>query len=253
MRLVPVVDLRSGQAVRAVAGLRRDEYPPLESALAEQPGLRGLAAGLAAIGPTAVYVADLDALEGRPPNEAAYRVLGQSGAALWIDAGLRSLREAQRLIEACGEGAPSCHVIAALETIPSPQVLAELVALVGRERLIFSLDLRHGQPLCGIGWGAGDPLAVAAVALETGVRRMIVLDLAAVGSACGTPTLDLCRQLRASSPSNLQLITGGGVRGLADLEALAAAGCDAALVGATLHSGRITAAEFRRWHAARRR
>jgi uncharacterized protein related to proFAR isomerase len=252
VRLVPVVDLRGGQAVRAVAGLPRDEYPPLDSALSRGPGLSGLAEGLDALSPQAIYVADLDALQGRPPNDHAYRLLGRAGE-LWIDAGLRSPHEAQRMMAACGDRSLPWGVIAALETIPSPRVLAELVALVGPQRLVFSLDLRGGQPLCGVGWAAGNPLDVAAVALEAGVRRMIVLDLAAVGAAGGTPTLDLCRRLRGTAPPELQLTSGGGVRGLADLAALAAAGCDAALIGAALHSSRITADDFRRWHAAKPR
>jgi phosphoribosylformimino-5-aminoimidazole carboxamide ribotide isomerase len=41
----------------------------------------------------------------------------------------------------------------------------------------------------------------------------------------------------------LEIISGGGVRGPRDLQALAAAGADAALVASALHDGRLSAAQ----------
>jgi phosphoribosylformimino-5-aminoimidazole carboxamide ribotide isomerase len=75
---------------------------------------------------------------------------------------------------------------------------------------------------------------------------MIVLDLAGVGEDAGVRALDVCR--RAAKMANtrgtpLQLVSGGGVRGIDDLAALADAGCSAALVASALHDGRIAAAD----------
>jgi phosphoribosylformimino-5-aminoimidazole carboxamide ribotide isomerase len=42
------------------------------------------------------------------------------------------------------------------------------------------------------------------------------------------------------------IVAGGGVRGVPDLEALANAGCDAALVASALHDGRLTPHDIRR-------
>jgi phosphoribosylformimino-5-aminoimidazole carboxamide ribotide isomerase len=68
---------------------------------------------------------------------------------------------------------------------------------------------------------------------------MIVLDLAQVGMGQGVGTEPLCRALRSLAPE-LEIIAGGGVRSLADLRSLAAAGCNAALVASALHDGRLT-------------
>jgi phosphoribosylformimino-5-aminoimidazole carboxamide ribotide isomerase len=65
-----------------------------------------------------------------------------------------------------------------------------------------------------------------------------VLDLARVGMGEGVGTEPVCRSLRCIDPK-LQIISGGGVRGLGDLESLAQAGCDAALVASALHDGRV--------------
>jgi phosphoribosylformimino-5-aminoimidazole carboxamide ribotide isomerase len=106
--------------------------------------------------------------------------------------------------------------------------------------------LKRGAPLAGAAWRGLSPPQIAAIALRAGVRRMIVLDLADVGTGAGVSTLSLCRELRSLCPQ-LQLIAGGGVRGPADLEILARAGCDAALVASALHDGRLApAACFRR-------
>jgi uncharacterized protein related to proFAR isomerase len=46
--------------------------------------------------------------------------------------------------------------------------------------------------------------------------------------------------------SAVDLIAGGGVRGLDDLKALADAGCDAALVASALHDGRLSREDIER-------
>src|SRR5262249_2853306 len=137
---------------------------------------------------------------------------------------------------------PLATIVAGLETLSSDAMLEELISLVGPDRLVFSLDLLEGRPLLNTkiaAWQSLDPLAIAQRAIEVGVTRMIVLDLAQVGTGGGTSTNDLCRQLKRLRP-NLEITSGGGVRGPADLELLAEAGCDFALVASALHDGRIT-------------
>jgi phosphoribosylformimino-5-aminoimidazole carboxamide ribotide isomerase len=67
---------------------------------------------------------------------------------------------------------------------------------------------------------------------------MIVLDVAAVGTGRGVPTLPLCRELAARFPQ-LRLITGGGLRTTQDLLALNGEPLDAVLVATALHNGAI--------------
>ena len=68
MDVIPVIDIRHGTAVRAVAGDRAN-YRPLVSPLCagSEPG--DVARGLMALHPfPVIYVADLDAIEGRDAN-----------------------------------------------------------------------------------------------------------------------------------------------------------------------------------------
>ena len=72
---------------------------------------------------------------------------------------------------------------------------------------------------------------------------IIVLDLARVGSGAG-PDVALIAELHAAFPE-LELLAGGGVRDVADLQALADAGAAGALVATALHSGAIGRKELR--------
>lgn len=235
MRILPVLDLLGGCVVRGVAG-QRDEYRPVESQLVDGAEPRDVAQALRTkFGFTEFYVADLDAILHDQPALDMYRRLVDAGLSLMVDCGLRDLDRAETVLDA---GARA--VIAGLETLPDPRFLKELINRFGPERVIFSLDLQQGQPLGDVsGWNSPDPLGIATEAVENGVVRMIVLDLAGVGVGEGVPTSSLCRQLRTNCP-HLEIITGGGVRTIEDIHELAEIRVDAVLVASSLHDGRIT-------------
>ena len=245
MQVIPVLDLMEGLVVRGVGG-RRHEYRPIESLLAADARPRTVARALVAIGFRASYVADLDAIGGKEPAWAIYRELLEAGLEPWIDAGVSNVEQAGALSRFEVAGRRLTAIVAGLESLPDPDTLAELLAVVGPERLIFSLDLKSGRPLTEApAWQNLTPAQIAVVALRLGVRRMIVLDLAAVGMGHGVGTESFCRDLRCLDP-RLQIIAGGGVRGAADLRSLAQAGCNAALVASALHDGRLDAGQCAR-------
>jgi phosphoribosylformimino-5-aminoimidazole carboxamide ribotide isomerase len=228
-----------GQVVRGVGG-RRDEYRPIRSLLAADARPASVAVALAAAGFRETYVADLDAIAGAEPAWPIYAELMRGGLELWVDAGLSTAEDARRIDRFRCDGRPLSAIVAGLESLADPAALVEMRAVVGPERLIFSLDLRSGVPLAGsMAWAKLSPRQIAALTLRAGVRRMIVLDLAQVGMGAGVGTEPLCRELRCLD-SELQIIAGGGIRSSADLRSLAAAGCDAALVASALHDGRLT-------------
>ena len=81
------------------------------------------------------------------------------------------------------------------------------------------------------------PRELARRAVDAGVETVIVLDLARVGGAGGVDEA-MMRELRAALPG-VDLIAGGGVRDRADLDRLAAAGANGALVATAVHRGAI--------------
>jgi phosphoribosylformimino-5-aminoimidazole carboxamide ribotide isomerase len=235
LQLIPVLDVQGGQVVRGIAG-RRSEYRPIVSRLAPSAEPLAVAAAFRShFGLSRFYLADLDAIAGDPPAVALFAALQEQGFALWVDAGVRTARGAAPLAAAGVD-----TVIAGLETMAGPEVLAELCATLGPERVLFSLDLKAGQPLgAAAAWQEREPAAIAARAVGLGVRRVLVLDLASVGVGGGTGTEALCQQLTAEHPL-VAFVAGGGVRDVADLRRLQAAGVRGVLLASALHDGRIT-------------
>lgn len=231
-----VIDLRGGLAVRARGG-RRDQYAPIEH-VAGTVVRSGDAEDLAReyvdqFGLTQLYVADLDAIEGeRAQAELVQRIASTSGASVWLDAGIASVSDAQRALD---HGAT--RLIVGLETLPSFQTLESIVKSVGRDAVVFSLDLRDGKPVARASDLATQPphdLLMQAVA--AGAVAAIVLDLARVGAGSGLD-LELLARLRAAT--SIELYVGGGVRDANDLEQVRRAGCNGALVASALLDGAL--------------
>ena len=243
MRIIGVIDLLDGRAVHARGGAR-DRYAPVQRA-AGRPIDPGNVQELGEVytdvlGVAEVYAADLDAILDQRPQEEVTRTLASLKAPLWLDAGVRSIDDARHAI-ALG----ATRAIVGLETLPSFDVLSNVCAAIGSDRVAFSLDLRNGRPVLTNGArreGAHSPEAIAKLAVLAGVTTVIVIDLARVGTGRGLD-VDLLSAIHSAEPQ-LNLVAGGGVGGWDDLVNVAKAGCSAALVATALHDGRITAAEI---------
>ena len=222
----------------------RDRYSAVQSA-AGWPIDPGNAKTLAEVytdvlGISEIYAADLDAILDRQPQDEVTRDLASMPSPLWLDAGVRSVDDARRAI-AVG----ASRVIVGLETLPSFAVLSQICGAIGRDRVVFSLDLRDGQPMVTNGVqlpSALSPENIAGAAAAGGVGTLIVIDLARVGTSRGLDVALLAR-IRAAAPG-LNLIAGGGVRAWDDLVDVAKAGCHGALLATALHNGRIGAVEI---------
>jgi phosphoribosylformimino-5-aminoimidazole carboxamide ribotide isomerase len=239
--VTPVLDLMAGRAVAARRG-ERATYAPVRSVLASGEG-DALALARAfrdVLGCVEWYVADLDAIRGGAPQWPLVRALADVGGRPLLDVATTTVARAE---EALAAGAD--RVVVGLETLAAFAQLDAIVDRIGSARVVFSLDLRDGTPLLRAGAPhAGSPLELAQLAVAAGVRALLVLDLARVGTGGGVD-LGLVRRLRGVLP-DVELLAGGGVAGPADLARLAAAGCDAVLVASALHDGRLTASDLRR-------
>jgi uncharacterized protein related to proFAR isomerase len=255
VQVIGVVDLLAGRAVHARAG-RREHYGAVQTVAgsAIEPGdPQALAREyIDRLGLAELYVADLDAILGRglvrpdalarvaerPSSDMIIKALATLGAPLWLDAAVSSVAVA---LQALDRGA--ARLVVGLETLPSFGTLEEICAAVGGDRVGFSLDLIHGQPvLAKSSVSTGEPAQVLATrAADAGASAVIVLDLARVGTGTGLD-MRLIERVRAAAP-NVTLLAGGGIRGLEDLMRLADGGCDGALVATALQDGRLGAAD----------
>ena len=238
MQIIPVIDIRNGIAVRAVAG-ERGRYQPLESRLTKsiEPA-EVLKALHNEFGCGVCYVADLDGIVHRQPRIDLYRHLIADGFRLLVDAGIRHFEEATHL-----RSQVDVDVVVGLESCRSPDELARIAVQI--PNVTFSLDLRRGHPCRASDaevW-ASEPIAIIQQVVQSNVNSIIVLDLSDVGMATGGSTDSVCREIRNKFPE-VRLVAGGGVRGPHDLVRLSSLGVDAVLVASALHDGRLVRSEI---------
>lgn len=234
MLLIPVVDLMHGQVVRARRGDRRS-YQPIVSRLCEGSAPLDIASALVAhCDASCLYLADLDALQGRTIQVDVLRDLLHAlpGVELWVDAGFADAAAARALQAELGEAATRLRPVIGSESLRSA---AELDDCFGPRRsagagAVLSLDRRDGTRLDAAGcWDRPARWS----------SPLIVMTLERVGADAG-PDLETLREVQARSPATA-LVGAGGIRDTADLERAAAAGAWGWLVASALHDGRIAA------------
>lgn len=218
MRIVPVLDLMGGVVVHGRGG-RRDGYAPIRTPLGRADDPPELAARLVeAAGADTLYVADLDAIMGGPPQRNALARIGARlpGIDIWVDGGFHAPDEASRL-----EGG--------MRPVFGTESLAGSATVLPREA-VLSLDF-SAQGFVG-------PASCLA-AHRAWPRRVICMTMAAVGSGNG-PDVETIRSVAALAEGRA-VFAAGGVRDAQDLHALRHEGCAGALVATALHDGRIGA------------
>lgn len=226
MRIVPVIDLKDGQVVHARGGLR-EGYRPIRSILSDSSEPLRLVAGLLALHRFAdLYVADLDAIEGRGGHDAVLERLRGAFPALrlWVDNGLAAETACRAWLDR-GLG----DLVVGSESQSGPDLPARLADQAEAGRIILSLDFKGARFL-------GPPALLEAAAHWP--PRVIAMTLARVGGADG-PDFATLRALRAKAPDR-QVYAAGGVRHADDLRRLAKIGVGGALLASALHDGRLT-------------
>jgi phosphoribosylformimino-5-aminoimidazole carboxamide ribotide isomerase len=191
-----------------------------------------------------LYIADLDAIEGRPRDCALYERLASAGVPLWIDAGVRDRLALEPLMVLCRY---HLRIVVGLESVGGPAELGEVIQRAGPDRVIFSLDMDDGRPLVAAeaAWPRSEPLEIASQVVALGVRRLILLDLARVGTGRGIGSEGLLTRIRTRWPG-VAVTVGGGIRGIDDVLRLKEQGAAAVLVGSAVHDGRIGRRELQR-------
>jgi phosphoribosylformimino-5-aminoimidazole carboxamide ribotide isomerase len=227
MRIIPVLDLKGGQVVRAEQG-RRDRYRPIVTPLSASTDPVAVAEGLQRLYPfPTFYVADLDAIEGREANSEALARLAamQDAPELWLDAGFADAAGLEAALETQG-----LYPVLGSESQADAELLRRFAE---HPDLILSLDFFAD--------GFRGPASLLEKP-ELWPQRVIVMTLAKVGSAAG-PDFERLREVKAKAGGRA-VIAAGGVRSEADLRELDRLGIAAALVATSLHDGTLAPAQI---------
>jgi phosphoribosylformimino-5-aminoimidazole carboxamide ribotide isomerase len=225
--VIPAVDVLGDEAVRLRCGA-------FDRVLLRGGDPVELARRFAVAGAGLIHLVDLDgARSGRIRPGLVARVAGSAHpSAIQASGGIRSVTDAQRLLQA-----GAARVVVGTAAFAEAGALARFVDALG-DRLVVALDARRGR-LAVAGWTHDTSLSVEAAAercAAASVARVLCTAIERDGTRAG-PDLSLLERLR--SRSGLPVLAAGGIATRADVDAVAAAGCEGAVVGRALLDGSL--------------
>ena len=237
MQIIPVIDLLNGPfnqccVVHAKRG-QRQHYQPIQSQLTASSAPLEIVTALLELYPfQTLYIADLDAICGTGNNAAAIEVISQAQPQLtiWLDCGIGQMNARARYI------GDNIRPVVGSESIQSLQDY-RAISYACESKQVLSLD-----------YAATNALGIAE--LHESARfwpdDTICMTLNAVGSKQGVDIdrINTLIKMNSARKSPSRLYAAGGVRNLADLQALASMGLAGALVATALHNGKLSATDM---------
>jgi phosphoribosylformimino-5-aminoimidazole carboxamide ribotide isomerase len=221
IEVIAAVDVLGGLTVR----LERGAYDRIVER-GDEPAR--LARRLVDGGARRVHLVDLDgARSGRVrPALVADVAAAIAPASLQASGGIRSVADASALL-----GAGAERVVVGTAAWPDPAPWLEL-----GDRLVLAVDVLDGE-LRSRGWTARAGIGLEDALARAAGARVLLTAVDRDGTLAG-PDLDLVRRAAATGA---RVLAAGGVRSPADVEALATAGAEAAVVGRALLAGDVAA------------
>lgn len=230
----PAIDVLDGRVVR----LRQGDFAR-ETRYGDDPVV--LAARYADAGARWLHLVDLDGARTGEPSLAPLlrRIVERTGLRVQAGGGVRTRANVEALL-----AAGAARVVVGSLAVRAPATVAGWAALFGSERLVVALDARRDAEgrwrLPVAGWtrdADGELFDLAGRFADSGVRHLLCTDIDRDGMLTG-PNVMLYRALAAAVPG-IALQASGGIRDVADIVAVAAAGCAGVVLGRALLEGRL--------------
>lgn len=238
MKIVPVIDVLNGVAVHAVRGERK-RYLPLRSVLCKSVDPLDVASVFESLGFDDLYLADLDAILGKPQNSALYRgIKTETNVDLMVDSGITDIPRAQKVLE---RGASK--IVIGTETLTGLNFVDHAVKSFGEDCVVVSVDLKGGKvSSVSENIRSMDVVSLVERLERKGVEQIIILDLDRVGTEHGV-NLKVVR--RVLKETGVKVLVGGGIRGVKDLTELRDFGVYGSLVATIFHKGIVKVEELK--------
>jgi len=239
MNVIPVIDILNGVAVHGIRGERK-QYQLLKSVIcksADQP--LDIASAFKSLGFSGLYLADLDAILGNSANYNIYgKIVAQTGLDLMVDAGITNITKADEVL-----AADVPKIVVGSETLTNLDFLGQAIKVFGENKIVVSIDLKHGKVLSASEVIAQmDAVSFAQELGQVGVKQIILLDLDRVGTEHGI-NFPLLQTL--IEKTGVEVLVGGGIRTLKELEELRELGLSGALIATILHNGKLDVNELK--------
>jgi phosphoribosylformimino-5-aminoimidazole carboxamide ribotide isomerase len=225
--VIPAIDVLDGRCVRLLEG-RRDQVT-IEGGDPETA-----AANFAEQGATWLHVVDLDGAFSGQPTPGLLEAVVAAGLPVQVGGGYRTEDAIQAALRS---GAARVIVGTAAVADGTGSSLSPLAD----ERIVVAIDARDGQVVAE-GWVTTTGVTPGELALRcaaAGIARLLVTSTRRDGSLAGPDLPLLAEVLEAGLP----VLAAGGIAELDDLRRLRELGCEGAVVGSALWSGRFSLAE----------
>lgn len=223
LEIIPAVDVLEGRVVRLTHG-------DFERVTVYDEDPVGRARQWMSDGASLIHVVDLDGAKSGRPDRVLWDSLAAAGVRFQVGGGIRTAAVAAAALASGAE-----RVVLGTAAVWNPRILGEIGQA---DRVVAAVDVREGRAT-GEGWrDEGRDLADVLNDLSAqGVVRLLVTGIGRDGTMEG-PEMELLSTVLADT--RFRIIASGGVGTLADLRRVAAAGCEAVIVGRALYESRFT-------------
>ncbi len=230
--ILPAIDLRDGRVVR----LRQGDFAR-ERVYAEDP--LAVAAGFAAAGAEWIHVVDLDGARAGERRQAStiaavVAAFEGNGPQFQVAGGLRTSEDIANVL-ATGVD----RVVIGTAALGDSAFVGAAIERHGPDRIAIALDIRDGQAV-GDGWvpgAAGVPMADALARLAAVGATVFAVTAIERDGLLGGPDLALLEA--CVNQTGAGVLASGGIRSIADLEAVRRLGCVGAIVGRAIYDGSL--------------
>ncbi|MCI7716185.1 MAG: 1-(5-phosphoribosyl)-5-[(5-phosphoribosylamino)methylideneamino]imidazole-4-carboxamide isomerase [Mitsuokella jalaludinii] len=234
MIIFPAIDIRGGKCVRLLKG----DFAK-ETVFSDKP--EEMAKKWQAQGAEFLHLVDLDgALAGKSQNLATVeKILAAVDIPVELGGGIRTMENIDDVL-ALGVR----RVILGSVAVRDPELVREACAKYG-DRIVVGIDAKDGIVAVD-GWGVSGDVEATALAREmkkAGVRTIIYTDISRDGTLSGVnveATAKLARE------SGVAIVASGGVKSIADIEALKPYekdGIEGVIVGKSIYMGTLDLAK----------
>ncbi|AEG17509.1 MAG: HisA/HisF family protein [Methanobacterium paludis] len=222
--IIPVLDIKNGEAVSGKSGMR-ETYKPLKTVFTDSSDPLKIAVSLKDAGAQRMYIADLDAIEGKGSNLNVIKEINRI-IPVMFDAGANDVRSVAKTLNVASKA------IVATETLHSFEDLDEIFESFEKDKLIVSIDIKNNHILSKYMDTNFDTLINKIADLKP--DEIILLDISRVGTEKGVDQGFIDRLSKVET----SIIIGGGIRD-EDIDVLSKSSVEKFLVGSALHKGKI--------------
>jgi len=234
MILFPAIDIRGGKCVRLTEG-RFDK----ETIFADNPV--DMAIRWENEGAGYLHLVDLDgALAGKPVNLEVIAAIAKTVVIpVQLGGGIRNLDTIAQILEVGVQ-----RVILGSIAVRQPELVEAACRQYG-DRIVVGIDARDGFAAVE-GWGVAGGISAEELAkkmAQVGVARIIYTDISRDGTLSG---VNVPATAALAKASGIPVIASGGVRDLADIEAIkkaASDGIEGVIVGKAIYTGSLCLAD----------